>query len=314
MSETSRGPGWWQASDGKWYPPEQHPEATQSTYPATAAEPARGPWRRFRRWPTWVQVLSWVLVAIVLLAVIRSVGSGDPGEQEEASTTTARAAATAPGATATTQPASTTASPTTTSTTTSSTTTTAAPPTAPPQPATQTFEGQGQTATASFPIEGGLTVFRTRHQGTSNFQVLLLDSNGEPSEFLVNEIGSHDGATGVGVRNGRYILEIEADGPWSVVVEQPRAAVGAELPQAYQGTGQSFVGPFQGGGALRVEMTHQGESNFQVLMLDSEGNTEEFLANEIGSFQGSDVVSSRAELYFFTIEADGAWTVHVSKA
>lgn len=26
MSEVSMGPGWWQASDGKWYPPEQHPD------------------------------------------------------------------------------------------------------------------------------------------------------------------------------------------------------------------------------------------------------------------------------------------------
>ena len=25
MSDTSQGPGWWQASDGKWYPPEQSP-------------------------------------------------------------------------------------------------------------------------------------------------------------------------------------------------------------------------------------------------------------------------------------------------
>jgi len=25
MSDTQQGPGWWQASDGKWYPPETHP-------------------------------------------------------------------------------------------------------------------------------------------------------------------------------------------------------------------------------------------------------------------------------------------------
>lgn len=25
MSDASGGPGWWQASDGKWYPPERHP-------------------------------------------------------------------------------------------------------------------------------------------------------------------------------------------------------------------------------------------------------------------------------------------------
>src|SRR5580700_12352545 len=26
MSDTSQGPGWWQASDGRWYRPEQHPD------------------------------------------------------------------------------------------------------------------------------------------------------------------------------------------------------------------------------------------------------------------------------------------------
>ena len=25
MSDTSQGVGWWVASDGRWYPPEQHP-------------------------------------------------------------------------------------------------------------------------------------------------------------------------------------------------------------------------------------------------------------------------------------------------
>ena len=28
MSDVSQGPGWWQASDGKWYRPEQHPNYT----------------------------------------------------------------------------------------------------------------------------------------------------------------------------------------------------------------------------------------------------------------------------------------------
>ncbi len=26
MSDVSQGPGWWQAADGKWYPPETHPD------------------------------------------------------------------------------------------------------------------------------------------------------------------------------------------------------------------------------------------------------------------------------------------------
>ena len=38
MSEISQGHGWWQASDGKWYPPEQHPNAA----PATTPPPSSG--------------------------------------------------------------------------------------------------------------------------------------------------------------------------------------------------------------------------------------------------------------------------------
>jgi len=38
MSDTSQGPGWWQASDGKWYPPEQSPGAA----PQPAQQPAGG--------------------------------------------------------------------------------------------------------------------------------------------------------------------------------------------------------------------------------------------------------------------------------
>jgi hypothetical protein len=53
MSDSTQGPGWWQASDGKWYPPDQHPdlgaptEAVEATPPTAAmppvAPPAGGP-------------------------------------------------------------------------------------------------------------------------------------------------------------------------------------------------------------------------------------------------------------------------------
>lgn len=36
MSDTAQGPGWWQASDGRWYPPELHPSA-QAAASGTAA-------------------------------------------------------------------------------------------------------------------------------------------------------------------------------------------------------------------------------------------------------------------------------------
>jgi hypothetical protein len=47
MSNTSQGPGWWLASDGKWYPPElwtaPPTNPTQPTYPAQPTYPVQGP-------------------------------------------------------------------------------------------------------------------------------------------------------------------------------------------------------------------------------------------------------------------------------
>ncbi len=34
MSDMSQGPGWWQASDGRWYPPELHPSVREAQSPA----------------------------------------------------------------------------------------------------------------------------------------------------------------------------------------------------------------------------------------------------------------------------------------
>lgn len=42
MSDTSRGEGWWKASDGKWYPPEQHPQHAAAGHQAGAQPPPAG--------------------------------------------------------------------------------------------------------------------------------------------------------------------------------------------------------------------------------------------------------------------------------
>ena len=46
MSETAPGPTWWQASDGRWYPPELHPDrrnAPPSSAPSPGPPPAPSP-------------------------------------------------------------------------------------------------------------------------------------------------------------------------------------------------------------------------------------------------------------------------------
>src|SRR5690554_2550534 len=46
MSDTSQGPGWWLASDGKWYPPEQAPGTSSSdtTVGAGGADESAAGW------------------------------------------------------------------------------------------------------------------------------------------------------------------------------------------------------------------------------------------------------------------------------
>jgi hypothetical protein len=43
MSDVSRGPGWWIASDGRWYPPEQHPGYRPPPPPAPLTAPVAPP-------------------------------------------------------------------------------------------------------------------------------------------------------------------------------------------------------------------------------------------------------------------------------
>jgi hypothetical protein len=86
MSDASQGPGWWQASDGRWYPPEQAPGSVQTmSRPVPAgADSALGPrwWQASDgRWyppqdevpdavpekkPIYRRVWFWLLVIVAL--------------------------------------------------------------------------------------------------------------------------------------------------------------------------------------------------------------------------------------------------------
>jgi hypothetical protein len=67
MSDVSQGPGWWIASDGKWYPPEQHPNYQPPTPPGLSgsADPPISPtgplWSGPPATPSAMPLLLWVL-------------------------------------------------------------------------------------------------------------------------------------------------------------------------------------------------------------------------------------------------------------
>lgn len=55
MSDLAQGPGWWIASDGKWYPPEQHPSARARSVPVVTV-----PTYSSRNEPTYVRTRNHV--------------------------------------------------------------------------------------------------------------------------------------------------------------------------------------------------------------------------------------------------------------
>jgi Domain of unknown function (DUF4389) len=67
MSDVSQGPGWWIASDGKWYPPEQHPNYQPPSPPGAygSAYPPISPtgplWSGPPPTPSSMPLLLWVL-------------------------------------------------------------------------------------------------------------------------------------------------------------------------------------------------------------------------------------------------------------
>ena len=80
MSDSSQGEGWWQASDGKWYPPEAQPGQPAAT-PQTpggpnSADPKPSLWRRFRNQALWKQIVAWAVAAIVAIVVIAVAAGG----------------------------------------------------------------------------------------------------------------------------------------------------------------------------------------------------------------------------------------------
>ena len=72
MSDSSQGPGWWQASDGKWYPPEQAPAAAGAGGGGAPVQFDIGSALTYG-WNMFVQYLGQVIVIVLIVVVVQVV-------------------------------------------------------------------------------------------------------------------------------------------------------------------------------------------------------------------------------------------------
>ena len=86
MSDTSQGPGWWQASDGKWYPPEQAPASpppgqAPGGVPASSVDIGAA---LAYGWKKFVQYLGQIVIIVVIIVAVnigfRVVGTAVGGD------------------------------------------------------------------------------------------------------------------------------------------------------------------------------------------------------------------------------------------
>ena len=93
------------------------------------------------------------------------------------------------------------------------------------------FNGDSDTVTDQFYLKQGLAIFKLKYSGESNFQVYLIDDQGDKSIF-VNEVGEYDATKSEKImKEGYYRLEVEigtsytgsgfsSNADWSITIEQ----------------------------------------------------------------------------------------------
>ena len=199
-----------------------------------------------------------------------------------------------------------------------------------PEPEPIEFSGSGDDVSSKFTLEEGITIITMTHDGDSNFAIELLDNAGNTADLLVNEIGAFGGIKAIGVRNdnifgakpGVHLLNITADGNWTVLIKQPRPTTGEALPFDLKGKGCN-VSPFfvLSEELTTFSMTHDGNSNFAIELFSANGELEELLANEIGSYTGKkaigvkqeNIIGAKPGIHILSITADGNWTLSISQ-
>lgn len=140
------------------------------------------------------------------------------------------------------------------------------------------------------------------HAGKRNFVIWAYDES-ENKELLVNTVGVYGGTVYLGAE-GVYTLTIEADGPWSLQIEE----IEFTGETSFSGSGDFVTDIFVAPGRSWT-ITHSGERNFIVKHYNQYGDPD-LLVNEIGEYTGT-VYSEikQGQEGFFSIEADGEWAV-----
>jgi len=187
-----------------------------------------------------------------------------------------------------------------------------------PQPASRQtapiahrFSGTGPVLTDAFTLKDGVTTVEFDHDGESSFRAELVGDDMDSDEPLVEEHGATEGGCAVVTEDDSYVLEITADGAWTVECEQPAVdGVNPALPPyTDSGTGVNYAGPVLLSWMTELTGTHHGDGSFSVWAYTADGSSHH-LIEAGGTVEES--TSPRIEgATWFDVDADGKWQLEV---
>jgi hypothetical protein len=197
-------------------------------------------------------------------------------------------------------------------------------------------------ATDPFGLESGLAIVEMTHQGEGDFAVALLSATQEETTVTQEPIefsNEQDGGSHTEVASaladasrpgtftqaahipvgGKHLLQVKADGPWKIKVEQPRPSSASRIT-SFSGDGNTATPFFELSGGIKTITTTTFGGGFKVSLLDKDGK----VANnpkldegkrEAGPGRESAWITSdfsEGGIYLFNVQADGLWTIEIS--
>jgi hypothetical protein len=176
------------------------------------------------------------------------------------------------------------------------------------------LSGAGDQATTKFELHEGLSLWTITHAGRSNVQMSLLSSEGKEVTMPFNEIGRFEGTRIVRVpKTGTYLINVGADGKWTVNIEQPRPTAAAAKPLSAHGNNTN-VTPFVTlpKGLVVFKASHKGDGVFRVKIFTRDGKFVDQVVGVVGRYDGSKALTIEEEgIYIVGVSANGDWTVNV---
>lgn len=278
-------------------------------------------------WTRWWMIVIYVIVGFGIIGSL----AGDDTDGEpiagEAVTTTEASDTTEPEETTTTAEATTMTTEATTTTTQPTTTSTEAPA---PQPDPVEFSGSGNEVIEFDPeLAGWLTetfgIFTYEVSGSGNNAVWALDADFEPTDLLVNTIGSDTGTRFISLTDDATGLEVEVSGSWTFTISPATKVFPTTTAEDFNVPLIDTTGTYPGAATEAVdwegpavialkteariaEITATGDGNIAIWIYSSTGEAD-LLVNEIDQFEGSVRLPDCSEGCWLDIDGDMTYSL-----